>query len=55
MKKWLNYHVVIDDRRRCGQEKKSQKPESSSVFVGSFALFEFTPALALPHMGKGTV
>lgn len=55
MKKWLNYHVVIDDRRRCGQEKKSQKPESSSVFVGSFALFEFTPALALPHLGKGTV
>uniref|UniRef100_A0A3Q4MGS9 Sodium channel protein n=1 Tax=Neolamprologus brichardi TaxID=32507 RepID=A0A3Q4MGS9_NEOBR len=41
-----------EKKARSGK-KKSQKPESSSVFVGCFALFEFTPALALPHLGEG--
>lgn len=58
--KWLNYHVVIDERRGCGQEKKKQtkkQPEkaTSSVFVGSFCTFGFTCAVTLPHLGKDTL
>lgn len=58
--KWLNYHVVIDERRGCGQEKKKttkKQPEkaTSSVFVGSFCTFGFTCAVTLPHLGKDTL
>lgn len=33
MKKWLNYHVVIDERRRCGQEKKILKNLNLHLFL----------------------
>lgn len=27
--KWLNYHVVIDERRGCGQEKKNKQQKNN--------------------------